>query len=103
MTKDEAQKIAQDFLNSLNAGDKGLIEQYSLETLRMALPHYEHWQRNQPWHQEILRYIDELQRKEEKKQDQGKIMKEKVELAILAFLLGVLGILITQGILSLFR
>lgn len=103
MDKQEAQRIANDFHNFLNTGNEELIKRYSLKTLRMALPHYEHWQKAQAWYDEIIRCIDELQRREEKEEDQSKTIKVKVEFAIFGCLLGILGILVAQWILSLFR
>ncbi len=96
MDNHEALKI--DFLDSLKTGDKRLIEKYSIEQLRMSLAHFHLVDQRQPWHQEIVRRIEELQRKEEKKQDQSKINKKEPEfIAIAIFIFAVLATIFTYA------
>jgi len=100
MDKQEALKIAEDFLNSLKAGDRELIEKYTVEQLRMSLSQFMLHDQRQLWYQEILKRIDELQRKKENERHKKNYTKEKVELVILSFLFGIIGTLITQWILK---
>ncbi len=60
MDKDEALKMASDFLNYLRKGDKSFIEKYTKEEIKCALSLIPASDGNKPWYKEMERRSMEL-------------------------------------------
>jgi len=60
MDKDEALKMANDFLNYIRKNDKGLIDKYTKEEIKCALSLVPVSDRGKPWYKEMERRSAEL-------------------------------------------